>query len=79
MFVSENVTPAEKSRLTGYIPLLVGSVAFFAIFQSQFTVVAVYSDQRADLSFFAWELNPTQVQSFNPAFIIIFAPIFAAT
>ena len=78
MFASDQVTDAEKSRLTGYIPLLVGSVAFFAIFQSQFTVVAVYADQRADLSLFKWALEPAQVQSFNPAFIIIFAPLFAA-
>lgn len=78
MYASDEVTDVEKSRLTGYIPLLVGSVAFFAIFQSQFTVVAVYADQRADLSLFKWVLEPTQVQSFNPAFIIIFAPLFAA-
>lgn len=78
MFHSDEVTAVEKSRLTGYIPLLVGSVAFFAIFQSQFTVVAVYSDQRAKLDFLFWELTPAQVQSFNPAFIIIFTPIFAA-
>lgn len=78
MFQSEEVTAVEKSRLTGYIPLLVGSVAFFAIFQSQFTVVAVYSDQRVNLDFLLWELTPAQVQSFNPAFIIIFSPIFAA-
>lgn len=78
MFASDQVTEGEKSRLTGYIPLLVGSVAFFAIFQSQFTVVAVYSDQRADLSLFNWTLTPAQVQSFNPLFIIIFAPVFAA-
>ena len=78
MYASDQVTDAEKSRLTGYIPLLVGSVAFFAIFQSQFTVVAVYADQRADLSLFKWALAPAQVQSFNPAFIIIFAPLFAA-
>ena len=77
MYASDEVTDAEKSRLTGYIPLLVGSVAFFAIFQSQFTVVAVYADQRADLSLFKWVLEPAQVQSFNPLFIIIFAPIFA--
>ncbi|WP_066525603.1 peptide MFS transporter [Corynebacterium bouchesdurhonense] len=77
MYASTEVTDAEKSRLTGYIPLLVGSVAFFAIFQSQFTVVAVYSDQRADLSLFGFSLTPAQVQSFNPAFIIIFAPLFA--
>lgn len=78
MFASDQVSEGEKSRLTGYIPLLVGSVAFFAIFQSQFTVVAVYSDQRADLSLFNWTLTPAQVQSFNPLFIIIFAPVFAA-
>ena len=78
MFASDKVTAHEKSRLTGYIPLLAGSVAFFAIFQSQFTVVALYTDQRADLSFLWTELEPSQVQSFNPAFIIIFAPLFAA-
>ena len=78
MYASDQVTDAEKSRLTGYIPLLAGSVAFFAIFQSQFTVVALYTDQRADLSFLWTELEPSQVQSFNPAFIIIFAPLFAA-
>ena len=77
MFTSDKVTAHEKSRLTGYIPLLAGSVAFFAIFQSQFTVVALYTDQRADLTFFWTELEPSQVQSFNPLFIIIFAPIFA--
>lgn len=64
--------------LLDWLSLLVGSVAFFAIFQSQFTVVAVYADQRADLSLFKWVLEPAQVQSFNPAFIIIFAPLFAA-
>ncbi|MGV0374018.1 peptide MFS transporter [Corynebacterium hadale] len=78
MFHSDEVTPAEKSRLTGYIPLLFGSVAFFAIFQSQFTVVAVYSDQRANLNFLMWELTPAQVQAFNPFFIVVFSPIFAA-
>lgn len=78
MFHSDEVTAAEKSRLTGYIPLLVGSVAFFAIFQSQFTVVAVYSDQRVNLDLLLWELTPAQVQSFNPLFIIIFSPILAA-
>ena len=77
MFRSDEVTAHEKSRLTGYIPLLVGSVAFFAIFQSQFTVVAVYSDQRADLHLFGWEFTPAQVQSFNPLFIILFSPVFA--
>ncbi|SNV77219.1 Di-/tripeptide transporter [Corynebacterium cystitidis DSM 20524] len=77
MYNSNLTTPVEKSRLLGYIPLLVGGIAFFAIFQSQFTVLAVYSDQRLDRSFFGIELGPGQVQSFNPIFIILFAGVFA--
>ncbi len=78
MYNSELTTPLEKSRLVGYIPLLIGGIAFFAIFQSQFTILAVYSDQRLDRNFFGIELQPGQVQSFNPIFIIIFSGVFAA-
>ncbi|WP_084168448.1 peptide MFS transporter [Corynebacterium atypicum] len=77
MNASPLTTPVERSRLIGYIPLLIGGVLFFAIFQSQFTVLALYSDQRLDRSFFGIELAPSQVQAFNPLFIIIFAGIFA--
>lgn len=78
MCMSPLTSAVERSRLIGYIPLLIGGVLFFAIFQSQFTVLAVYSDQRLNRSLFGFEITPSQVQAFNPLFIIIFAGVFAA-
>ncbi|AGF71112.1 peptide MFS transporter [Corynebacterium halotolerans] len=78
MYTSPLTSPEEKSRLLGFIPMFVGGVLFFAIFQSQFTVLAVYADQRLNLNFLGLELTPNQVQSFNPLFIIIFSGVFAA-
>ncbi|WKD58491.1 peptide MFS transporter [Corynebacterium caspium] len=77
MYRSEITTAAEKSRILGYIPLLIASVIFFAIFQSQFTVLAIYADHRTNLNFFGHKLAPNQISSINPFFIIIFSGIFA--
>ncbi|MGP6174082.1 peptide MFS transporter [Corynebacterium sp. A21] len=78
MYSSPQTTPKEKSRLLGFIPMFIGGVLFFAIFQTQFTVLAVYADQRLNLNFLGTELKPGLVQSFNPIFIIIFSGVFAA-
>lgn len=78
MYFSPLTSLEEKSRLLGFIPMFVGGVLFFAIFQSQFTVLAVYADQRLDLNFAGFEWAPNQVTSFNPVFIIIFSGVFAA-
>ena len=77
MYVSPLTTAAEKSRLLGFIPMFIGGVLFFAIFQTQFTVLAVYSDTRLDRNFFGIDLPPGLINSFNPIFIIIFSGIFA--
>lgn len=77
MYTSKQTTPKEKSRLLGFIPMFVGGVLFFAIFQTQFTVLAVYADQRLNRNFLGMEFQPGLVNSFNPIFIIIFAGIFA--
>ncbi|TWT25058.1 peptide MFS transporter [Corynebacterium canis] len=77
MFMSHETTPAEKRRLLGFIPMFLASVAFFSIFQQQFTVLAVYSDQRLNRTFGSIEITPAWVNSINPVFIIIFAGVFA--
>ncbi|ANE05438.1 peptide MFS transporter [Corynebacterium crudilactis] len=77
MYSSPLTTAKEKSRLLGFIPMFIGGVLFFAIFQTQFTVLAVYSDTRLDRHFLGLELPPGLINSFNPIFIIIFSGIFA--
>src|SRR5699024_11008274 len=54
------------------------SAVFWSLFQQQFTVLAIYADQRLDRTILGLELPPSVVQSINPAFIIIFAAVFAA-
>lgn len=77
MYTSPLTTAKEKSRLLGFIPMFIGGVLFFAIFQTQFTVLAVYSDARLDRNFFGIDLPPGLINSFNPIFIIVFSGIFA--
>lgn len=68
----------EHSRVLAFIPLFIGTAAFFALFQQQFTVITLYSDTRLNRSLLGWEMPISWVQSFNPFFIIVLAPVFAA-
>lgn len=67
----------ERRRVISFIPMFVASVVFWALFQQQFTVIAIYSDQRLDRNLGGWEMPASWVQSINPLFIIIFAAVFA--
>ncbi|MDN5725413.1 MAG: oligopeptide:H+ symporter, partial [Propionibacteriales bacterium] len=75
---SSKITAVERSRVVSFIPMFVASAMFWSLFQQQFTVVALYADQRLDRSLFGWEMPPSWVTSINPVFIIIFAGVFAA-
>lgn len=78
LLTSSRVTEIERSRVRAFIPMYIASVGFWALFQQQFTVVAIYSEESLNRSIFGWEMPPSFVQSINPVFIIIFAGIFAA-
>ncbi|PJJ65174.1 peptide MFS transporter [Compostimonas suwonensis] len=75
---SKRVTGVERSRVYAFIPLFIASVAFWSLYQQQFTVVTLYAEQRLDLSLFGWDMPVTWVQSINPIFIIILSGVFAA-
>ncbi|MET0673063.1 MAG: peptide MFS transporter [Microbacterium pygmaeum] len=75
---SSRITPIERSRVFGFIPLFIVSVGFWSLYQQQFTVLTVYSDKRLDRSIFGWEMPVSWVQSINPIFIIVLSGVFAA-
>ena len=50
---------------------------FLALYQQQFTVMAVYSDERLDWNILGMELSPNLVNSINPIFIVIFGAMFS--
>ena len=75
---SRRIDAAERSRVWGFLPLFLTSVAFWSLYQQQFTVLTIYSDKRLDRDLFGWEMPVSWVQSINPVFIIILSGVFAA-
>ncbi|WP_144874918.1 peptide MFS transporter [Microbacterium sp. 1.5R] len=78
ILVSRRIDATERSRVWGFLPLFITSVAFWSLYQQQFTVLTVYSDERLDRNLFGFEMPVSWVQSINPVFIIILSGVFAA-
>jgi POT family proton-dependent oligopeptide transporter len=77
MLTSPKVDDDERSRVRAFIPMWLGSVLFWSLFQQQFTVVELYSDQRLDRNLFGWEMPVNWVNSVEPFWVIVLAPVFA--
>ena len=78
MLTSKQITEVERSRVIAFIPLFFASALFWSLYQQQFTILPAFADRRLNLSFFGYELPPSVVQSINPVFIVLLAPVFAA-
>ncbi len=78
ILTSAKITAVERSRVFSFIPMFLASAVFFSLYQQQFTVVAAYTDQRLNRTLFGWEMPVSWVNSINPVFIIVFAPVLAA-
>lgn len=78
ILTSRRITAVERRRVLAFIPMFLASAAFWSLYQQQFTVVTIYSDQRLDRTLFGWEMPVSWVQSINPIFIIVLAGVSAA-
>ncbi|MFF1876835.1 peptide MFS transporter [Leifsonia sp. NPDC058230] len=78
ILTSKLVNSEERSRIVAFIPLFVVNAAFWSLYQQQFTVITIYSDERLNRNLFGWEFPVSWVQSINPIFVIILSGVFAA-
>ncbi|MBC9733363.1 peptide MFS transporter [Nocardioides marmotae] len=78
ILTSSHVDATERSRVWSFVPLFVVNAVFWSLYQQQFTVVTIYSDERLNRDLFGWEMPVSWVQSINPVFIIALAGAFAA-
>ncbi len=78
MLSDHRVHGVEQLRVWSMVPLFVCSAVFWSLYQQQFTVVTIYSDQRLDRNILGWEMPVSWVQSINPVFIIVLAGVFAS-
>ncbi|MEJ3405314.1 peptide MFS transporter [Rathayibacter sp. YIM 133350] len=75
---SRHIDATERSRVFAFIPLFIASVAFWSLYQQQFTVLTIYSDKKLNRDLLGWEMPVSWVQSINPIFIIVLSGVFAA-
>jgi POT family proton-dependent oligopeptide transporter len=78
ILTSHRIDATERRRVLAFIPMFLVSAVFWSLYQQQFTVVTVYSDQRLDRDLLGWTMPVSWVQSINPVFIIVLSGVFAA-
>jgi proton-dependent oligopeptide transporter, POT family len=76
-YMITKATIAETGKLILAIILVLASVVFFTLFELAGSALAQFSERSSQLCIAGACVNSGQTQSFNGAFILIFAPIFA--
>ncbi len=70
-------TPEERNRMLVLLFLIAVSVLFWALFEQAGSSMNLFADRVIDREVGAWTVAASQLQSLNPAFIILLAPLFA--
>lgn len=70
---------AERSRMIVALVLIMFSVLFWTLFEQAGSSMTLYADRNTDLRIAGdWRMNAAQTNFFNPGFIVLLAPVFAA-
>ncbi len=76
MFRSPKVDARERSHLLAYLPMWLGAVFFFMIFEQAAGKLAAFAENRTDLDSLGFTFKAEWFQSVNPVAIIVLAPLF---
>lgn len=78
-YMARRCVKVERERLGLALFLMLGCAVFYALFELQGSAISLFTDRNVQLpSTGAFALTAAQTQSFNPGFILILAPLFAA-
>lgn len=75
VFVINKLEGDDKQRVIALSLVCLGAIAFWAIFEQQGNTLQLWADEKTDWNFMGWNVPSTWFQSFNPAFIFMFAPL----
>ncbi|MEV0595192.1 peptide MFS transporter [Nonomuraea cavernae] len=78
LFGSHDLTEDERSRMKAYIWLFVAAAIFWMIYDLAPSKLLFFAQNNTDLTLFGVHIQAATTQSFNPLFIMIFVPVFAA-
>ena len=78
-YMATKCTPVQRDRLILALVLLGGCVVFFALFEQAGSSLSLFAERNTQLPNSGFmTVTAAQTQSFNPGFILLFAPVFAA-
>jgi len=77
LFKQPQVTAANRDRLWAFLFLFLAAVVFWAIYDQSGSTINEFVAAYTDMNVGAFAVPISWIQSINPVFIIIFAPIFA--
>ena len=69
------LTGDEKKRIVYIFLLFVGAALFWSGFEQAGSSLNLFAERMTDRTIFGWEAPASWLQSINPLFIIIFAPV----
>ncbi|MBL0219402.1 MAG: peptide MFS transporter [Myxococcales bacterium] len=68
----------ERRRVIAMIPLFIGAIGFFGIFEQASTTLSVFAEDLTQRKFLGITIEASYYQSVNGLFIVALAPLFAA-
>ncbi len=77
MFRTQGLSGEQKGRLHAFLGLFLGAAIFWMIYDQAGSTLSVFAEEKTDLTVGSFMIPVPWLQSINPIFIIIFAPIFA--
>lgn len=76
-FSLSRCTPLERDRMLALLLMIAISVVFWSLFEQAGSTLNLFADRNVDRVLFGFEIQASQLQSLNPMFIILLAPLFA--
>jgi len=78
LFRRKDYSPVERDHVKAFIWVFLGAAAFWMVFEQSGSTLTLFAEDVTNLTVGSFDIPAGWLQSVGPAFIIIFAPIFAA-
>lgn len=77
LFRNPDLTPIDRERIRAFFYLFLAAVVFWAIYDQSGSTLTEFAQEWTNTNIGGFQMPVAWLQSINPIFIIIFAPMFA--
>ncbi|MER6523777.1 oligopeptide:H+ symporter [Streptomyces sp. NPDC001508] len=74
---SAKVTPAERVRVRGYLPIFIASALYFGFLYQKFSTIPILITERVNLNVLGWSVPPPWITTASPLAAVLVTPVLA--